>query len=227
MRMQFKCLFLTSAVFFSGKSFSLTNTFDVLGFAGYTQVSDFNNSGFNQTFGSMTGWNTGAVLLVSLTPGLISPVGGIGGHYMSLTSSTSVDISQSVGVSNATLSNSNTFTSFVPSGHIGLRFRIPFVRIFLFGNGGFGKSDKLVNNYTTAIPGLANTIGIVTYNITNHTFYGATGALLLSVSPFLYFGVSGVYNIHNITTQASTAGATSSTISYNETSGNLVVGLSL
>ncbi|MES2614014.1 MAG: hypothetical protein V4591_01210 [Bdellovibrionota bacterium] len=189
------------------------NRLDVLGFGGYSQASGFSDTTASNIYGNMTGFNGGGMLLITLVDRMLAPVIGVGGDYMQLKSS--------VTYNGAVFDN--TLTSAAGTGHAGVRIVAPMVRLFLLGNAGYGSSDKIVTNIE-AVGGGA-TLSTMTMKLKSHMFYGATAALMVSAAPFVKVGVSAVYNTHNAKLEDESG--TSNDTTYQELSGNLVIGISL
>lgn len=194
------------------------NHVDALGYGGYSQADQWSDSSADNTYGSLTGFNAGAMILITLMNRPIAPVVGFGGDYMQLKGS--------INDSTNTIKNNNTLTSVAGTGHAGLRAVGANVRLYLLGNGGYGFSDKIVNDITLVSGG--TTVATTTNKMANHYFYGGTAALLFSIGQRFKIGVSGVYNLHSTKLQDQTAGSTTAevTTTFQEVSGNLVLGLS-
>ncbi len=185
---------------------------DLLGYAGYTQINTFSDSSFDNTLGTLRGFNLGSSLLVPLIPGPISPVVGGGLNYMSLNSSTS---SQG-------FNYSNTYTSAALIGNLGMNLSAPGINAFLLGNLGYGFSDSL--KIAATIGG--TTVASSTIKIQDHLFYGGTASFLFGIMPFVSLGVAGVYNLHSASFQNGAANVNTKT-TYNEISANLIINFTL
>lgn len=211
-----KIICVASTILFSTSAFALMNRLDVLAYGGYSQADQFSDTTFNNTYGTMTGFNGGGMVLVTLSDRMVAPVIGVGGQYMQLKSSTKDTTN--------VFQYDNTLTSAAGTGHLGLRVAGPMVRLFLLGNGGYGLSDQTVTNIS--IVGAGTTVSTFTEKMKNHAFYGGTAALLVSVSPFIKIGVSGVYNMHSASFEDQTT-LVSTSMTYQEVSGNLVIDINL
>lgn len=215
----------SAAVLLTAQSFALTNRIDVLGYGGYSQVSQFSDSATDSLYDTPTGFDGGASLLLSLSTRLIAPVIGAGGNYMQLTSKRN-DTTQ-------TYTYTNTLSSLSAVGHAGVRVSAPLFRLFLLGNVGQGVSGNIK---TDVVPvGGSAPLFTFTQGMSNHIFYGGSGVLLVSAAPFLKVGVMGVCNMHSANLQNSsvspasysTAVPPNVSTTYQETSGNLVIDFSL
>jgi hypothetical protein len=91
--------------------------------------------------------------------------------------------------------------------HVGLRLSTPFTRLYFLGNGGYGLGGKSVTSAASS-------------SITNHILYGGTVMGLFTMGHVLKFGVSGVYNVHQMD-------VASSKKTYHEMSASFVFGAGL
>lgn len=213
-----KIFFMSLASLSSTTAFALTNHLDVFGYGGYSQINQFSDTPTDNILGTMTGFNAGGMALVTLVNRMVSPVLGLGGQYM--------QVKSSVNSSTGAYTYSNTATSAAGTAHAGLRIAGPFIRLFLLGNGGYGLSDTASIDVQTA--GGGTTLSTINYKFKNHVFYGGSAAFLVSVNPIFKIGAMGTYNMHSATLQNQTnTSASDTTTNYQETSGNLVIDISL
>ena len=106
MNLTYKIIYILSTILFTTSAFAATNHVDVLIYGGHSQVNQFSDTGTlspDSFFGTMTGFNGGGMVLVTLMDGPIAPVVGLGAQYMELTSKNTIDISSATGVPDTTL----------------------------------------------------------------------------------------------------------------------------
>ena len=220
-----KISLIFSTILFSGSAFAVGGMkhIDVLGYGGYSQADQWSDAPTKNYLGTMSGFNGGGMLLVTLSSRILAPVIGAGVDYMQLKSSIKDPTN--------TFQYSSTLTSMAGTGHLGLRIAGPMVRLFLVGNAGMGLSDKIKTDI--ALIDQPTSLSLDS-KMKNHVFYGGSAALLVSAGPFVKIGIMGVYNMHttdldqtltDVSTNVSATGSTST--SYQEVSGNLVIDINL
>ncbi len=203
-------LYFFAFILFSQGAYAFGDRVDIFTYGGYDQVSDISITNSTLDYGTFKGINAGGALLIALSSSPISPIIGGGVHYSMTTGTVAVS---------STSNKDYTITSTTGVGHFGFRLGAPILKLYLFGNLGYGSDDTFESKSTTTIH---------TYTITEHLFYGGTAALLISTIPFLRFGLSSVYNIHKTKfNNDAVTPAESNNLNYKELSVNFVVDINL
>ena len=203
-------LYFFAFILFSQGAYALGDRVDIFAYGGYDQVSGISVTDSTLDYGTFKGVDAGGALLIALSSSPITPIIGGGVHYSMTTGTVAIS---------STSDKDYTITSTTGVGHLGFRLGAPILKLYLFGNLGYGSDGTFESKSKTTIH---------TYNITEHVFYGGTAAILISTIPFLRFGLSSVYNIHNtkFNNDAVTPAETNN-LNYREMSVNFVVDINL
>jgi hypothetical protein len=189
---------------------------DIMGYVGAGSLHSIKYGGQDFNITPVKSIDYGIQGLFGLSANKVIPIIGFGFHEMSAVTSDYRVLPDGSGQFEYKITTSSL------TGHAGVKFNALPIRFFLYGNLGYGLSGK-----TEETDYFINTAGanrVYTYDMTNHIYFGGTGAVTFALGDSFAMGLSGIYNRHKAKIGL---GSVKGDFTYDEIAYNLLVDITL